>query len=133
METEARTQVRTDIDDRRSWPYTKRGRKGSNSVAAIGYRFTLAIGVPFCGDAGLAQLVVRLICNQEVGGSIPSAGTTGKSRQSLRHKIFCPSRWPRIRRLQRIRPYRKRGHTGIRSHVIGQRSGIAGARSPADQ
>jgi hypothetical protein len=31
--------------------------------------------VPFCGDAGLAQLVVRLICNQEVGGSIPSAGT----------------------------------------------------------
>ena len=28
--------------------------------------------------AGLAQLVEHLICNQEVGGSSPSAGTTIK-------------------------------------------------------
>ena len=28
------------------------------------------------GEAGLAQMVVRLICNQEVGGSIPSPGTS---------------------------------------------------------
>ena len=29
----------------------------------------------YYNNAGLAQLVVRLICNQEVAGSIPATGT----------------------------------------------------------
>ncbi len=34
--------------------------------------------------AGLAQLVVHLICNQGVGGSNPSAGTTSGSKSVFR-------------------------------------------------
>ena len=30
------------------------------------------------GRAGITQLVVQLICNQQVGGSSPSAGSKGK-------------------------------------------------------
>ena len=36
-------------------------------------------------DAGLAQLVEHLICNQEVGGSSPSAGTTISDLNSMRY------------------------------------------------
>ena len=38
------------------------------------------------GHAGLAQLVEHLICNQEVGGSSPSAGTN--VFKGLRGKVF---------------------------------------------
>jgi hypothetical protein len=33
--------------------------------------------------AGIAQLVERVICNHDVGGSSPSAGTTGLLRKDL--------------------------------------------------
>ena len=36
------------------------------------------------GHAGIAQLVVQLICNQQVGGSSPSAGSKGKEIPALR-------------------------------------------------
>jgi hypothetical protein len=40
----------------------------------------LLLFLPGLSDAGVAQLVEHLICNQRVGGSIPSASST-KNRQ----------------------------------------------------
>ena len=63
------------------------------SFAGVSPRFRpLAILMPVLlflrglGDAGVAQLVEHLICNQRVGGSIPSASSTKifiECRQSL--------------------------------------------------
>ena len=54
----------------------------------------LAISVPSLlfllglSEAGVAQLVEHLICNQRVGGSIPSASSTaGWVRQGMRRRI----------------------------------------------
>ena len=42
-----------------------------------------------CGNAGVAQLVEQLICNQQVGGSSPS--TSSKSRKAQLHMGGFPS------------------------------------------
>ena len=55
-------------------------------------------------NAGIAQLVEHLICNQRVGGSSPSAGTTSASRASF-------SSGSRVRSASTIRP---RGNSASR-------------------
>ena len=50
---------------------------GAPQVLAIpGPRLVFLLGL---SDAGVAQLVEHLICNQRVGGSIPSASSTTSS------------------------------------------------------
>jgi hypothetical protein len=60
----------------RAWPYIYMGRQPLETrpcpVGASWRRSGYNARLP---DAGLAQLVVHLICNQGVGGSSPSAGT----------------------------------------------------------
>jgi hypothetical protein len=53
-----------------SWP-------GIGMAGWVGVPATIGYNPAF--DAGLAQLVVHLICNQGVGGSNPSAGTNSTS------------------------------------------------------
>jgi hypothetical protein len=61
---------------------------------AQGVRPALAIPGPALlfllglSDAGVAQLVEHLICNQRVGGSIPSASSTTSSRQGSEAEQF---------------------------------------------
>ena len=58
-----------------------------------GERLPYFVGVPW--GAGLAQLVEHLICNQGVGGSSPSAGTSHQRRTQLSQAhdgIGCGSR-----------------------------------------
>lgn len=44
--------------------------------------------------SGVAQQVEHLICNQDVGGSIPSAGAINKqlSQKILRKRVYKPER-----------------------------------------
>ena len=65
------------------------------SGRASGNLNLLAIRVPHLlfllglSEAGVAQLVEHLICNQRVGGSIPSASSTaGWVRQGMRRRIL---------------------------------------------
>ena len=46
------------------------------ALAIPGPRLVFLLGL---SDAGVAQLVEHLICNQRVGGSIPSASSTTSS------------------------------------------------------
>ena len=45
------------------------------------FRFCFCIIAMFARDAGIAQLVEQLICNQQVGGSSPSTSSINKRRQ----------------------------------------------------
>ena len=85
------------------------------------------------GHAGIAQLVVQLICNQQVGGSSPSAGSKGKEIPERRihakgwgacgnftvtHYI---SRWTRAKVLQ----------PGAKTELFLRFSTVAGSRGTA--
>ena len=59
-------------------------------------------------QAGLAQLVVHLICNQGVGGSIPSAGT---NFFLWREGRVHGAGW--LIRLRRVRRFRSRNRPGL--------------------
>jgi hypothetical protein len=64
------------------------GRAGGNlNLLAILVPHLLFL--PGLSEAGVAQLVEHLICNQRVGGSIPSASSTaGWVRQGMRRRIL---------------------------------------------
>src|SRR5215472_5232683 len=49
----------------------------SNSERRLAIRIPLLVDLLGLSGAGVAQLVEHLICNQRVGGSIPSASSTG--------------------------------------------------------
>src|SRR5436305_5663590 len=57
--------------------------------------FPLLVCLLGLSGAGVAQLVEHLICNQRVGGSIPSASSTGSSRGARRNQIWQqkPTGW----------------------------------------
>ena len=46
-------------------------------------------------DAGIAQLVEQLICNQQVGGSSPSTGSTLCYSEALRSEYGGIPEWPK--------------------------------------
>ena len=50
--------------------------------------FPLLVDLLGLSGAGVAQLVEHLICNQRVGGSIPSASSTGIFEGARRNEIW---------------------------------------------
>ena len=77
-----------DIDAFFSPENSKSVRKQNISCKSVPFSCT------FLAEAGLAQLVEQLICNHQVGGSSPSAGTTVKPL--FRSEAFFISRTFRI-------------------------------------